>query len=56
MKVGDDDPKIYPKHLDNLLVLELALRVKYQPYYHQSSILGFSCDPTVIQKIKCHSS
>jgi len=54
MKVGEDDPMIYPKHLDNLLGLELALRVKYQPYYHQSSVLGFSSDPVVIQKIKCH--
>jgi hypothetical protein len=32
----EDDPKIYPKYLDKLLRLEFALRVKYQPYYHQS--------------------
>jgi hypothetical protein len=54
MKVGEDDPMIYPKHLDNLLGLELALRVKYQPYYQQSSVQGFTSDPAVIQRIKCH--
>jgi len=54
MKVGEDDPKIYPKHLDKLLGLEFALRVKYQPYYHHSSVLGVSCDPAVIKKIKSH--
>jgi len=54
MKVSDDDPKIYPKHLDKLLDLEFALRVKYEPYYHQSSVLGVSRDPAVIKKIKSH--
>lgn len=53
-EVDEDDPMIYPKHLDNLLGLELALRVKYQPYYHQSSVQGFSSDPAVIRKIKQH--
>lgn len=53
-EVGKYDPLIYPKHLDNLLGLELALRVKYQPYYHQSSVQGFSSDPAVIQRIKRH--
>jgi len=52
--VGEDDPKIYPKHLNKLLVLEFVLRVKYQPYYHQSSVLGVSRDPVVINKIKSH--
>jgi hypothetical protein len=32
MKVSDDDPKIYSKHLDKLLGHEFVLRVKYQPY------------------------
>jgi hypothetical protein len=54
MKVDEDDPKIYPKHLDKLLDLEFALRVKYQPYYHQSSVLGVSRDLAVIKKIKSH--
>jgi len=49
VKVVEDDPKIYPRHLDKMLGLELALRVKYQPYYHQSSVLGFSLDPAVIR-------
>lgn len=52
--VDEDDPMIYPKYLDNLLGLELALRVKYQPYYRQSSVQGFSSDPAVIQRIKRH--
>jgi hypothetical protein len=50
----EDDPKIYPKHLDKLLGLEFALHVKYQPYYHQSFVLGVSIDPAVIEKIKSH--
>lgn len=51
---GEDDPKIYPGHLDKMLGLELALRVKYQPYYHQFSVLGFSLDPAVIRRIRSH--
>ena len=54
MKVGEDDPMIYPKHLDKLLGLELVLRVKYQPYYHQSSVQSYSSDPAVILRIKRH--
>ncbi|AES71801.2 tyrosine kinase family protein [Medicago truncatula] len=46
--------EIYPGHLDKMLGLELALRVKYQPYYHQSSVLGFSLDPAVIRRIRSH--
>ena len=45
MKVGEDDPKIYPKHLDKLLGLEFALCVKYQPYYHHSFVL---CVPVIL--------
>jgi len=29
MKVGDDDAKIYPKHLNNLLVLEVSRRASF---------------------------
>lgn len=54
MKVDEDDPMIYPTHLDKLLGLELALRVKYQAYYHQSSVQGFSSDAAVIERIKRH--
>jgi hypothetical protein len=52
--VGEGDPKIYPKHLNKLPVLEFVLRVKYQPYYHHSSVLGVSRDPAIIKKIKSH--
>jgi hypothetical protein len=54
VKVGEDDPLIYPTHLDKLLGLEFAFRAKYQPRYHQSSVLGFSRDPAGIEKIKAH--
>lgn len=54
MKVGEDDPHIYPEVLDKLLEIEFALRVKYQPYYHQASVNAFSRDETVIKKIKAH--
>ncbi|XP_039687881.1 uncharacterized protein [Medicago truncatula] len=53
-EVDEDDPMIYPTHLDKLLGLELALRVKYQAYYHQSSVQGFSSDAAVIERIKRH--
>lgn len=53
-EVGEDDPLIYPTHLDKLLGLEFAFRAKYQPRYHQSSVLGFSRDPAGIEKIKAH--
>lgn len=54
MKVDEDDPKIYQKHLYKLLGLEFVLRVNHQPYYHQSFVLGVSRDPVVIKKIKSH--
>ncbi|AES66044.2 DUF223 domain protein [Medicago truncatula] len=52
--VGEDYPHIYPEVLDKLLEIEFALRVKYQPYYHQASVNAFSRDETVIKKIKAH--
>lgn len=52
MKVGEDDPHIYPEVLDKLLKIEFALRVKYQPYYHQASVNEFSRDEIVIKNIK----
>ncbi|WJX42963.1 hypothetical protein P8452_30133 [Trifolium repens] len=53
-KVGEDDPKIYPTHLDKLLNLECAFKVKYQPYYRQASINKLSSDSTIINNIKIH--
>lgn len=50
--VGEDDPKIYPKHLDKMLETEFIFRVKYQRYYHQSSVLKCTRDEAVIKNIK----
>jgi hypothetical protein len=52
LKVGEDDPHIYPEVLDKLLKIEFALRVKYQLYYRQASVNVFSRDEVVIKKIK----
>ena len=53
-KIGEDDPHIYPTHLDKLLGLQFAFRAKYHSRYQLSSVLGFSCNPAVIEKIKAH--
>jgi hypothetical protein len=52
--VGEDDPKIYPTYLDDLLNKEFAFKVKYQPYYRQASINQMSSDSTHINNIKTH--
>lgn len=53
-KVGEDDPKIYPVHLDKLLGLEFVFKVKYQSYYRQASINKMSGDLALIANIKLH--
>ena len=52
IKVGEDDPHIYPEVLDKLLKIEFALRVKYQPHYRQASVNTFSRDEVLIKNIK----
>jgi hypothetical protein len=52
--VGEDDPKIYPTYLDDLLNKEFAFKVKYQPYYRQASINQLSSESTIIDNIKTH--
>lgn len=42
--VGEDDPKIYPKHLDKMLETKFIFRVKYQR--------GKNRDEAVIKNIK----
>ncbi|WJX80997.1 hypothetical protein P8452_63931 [Trifolium repens] len=51
---GEDDPRIYPVFLDKLLNLELAFKVKFQPYYRQASINKLSTDDSIINDIKLH--
>ncbi|KAK2449944.1 hypothetical protein QL285_009092 [Trifolium repens] len=53
-KVGEDDPKIYPTYLDDILNKEFAFKVKYQPYYRQASINQLSSESTIINNIKTH--
>ncbi|KAK2355809.1 hypothetical protein QL285_093188 [Trifolium repens] len=53
-KVGEDDPKIYPTYLDDILNKEFAFKVKYQPYYRQASINQLSSESTIIDNIKTH--
>ncbi|KAL6508619.1 hypothetical protein OROGR_023330 [Orobanche gracilis] len=48
---GEDDPKAFPLVLDMMLARTLALRVKVQPSYKQSSVINLSEDPNLIQVI-----
>jgi len=53
---GEDNPKIYPRHLNKMFGLEPALRVKYQPYYHQSSVKMITHLMTIIYNLTQLSS
>ncbi|XP_019427197.1 PREDICTED: uncharacterized protein LOC109335518 [Lupinus angustifolius] len=46
---GEDDPKTFPLTLDMLLAQIMALRVKVQPSYHQSSVIIISKDQDLIK-------
>ncbi|CAL0303383.1 unnamed protein product [Lupinus luteus] len=48
---GEDDPKAFPLILDMLLARALALRVKVQPSYNQSSVIRLSENPILIKSI-----
>ncbi|KAF1893763.1 hypothetical protein Lal_00002287 [Lupinus albus] len=48
---GEDDPKAFPLILDELLARTMALRVKVQPSYNQSSVIRLSEDPNLIKNI-----
>ncbi|KAF1877293.1 hypothetical protein Lal_00012064 [Lupinus albus] len=48
---GEDDPKAFPLILDELLARTMALRVKVQPSYNQSSVIRLSEDPNLIKTI-----
>ncbi|CAL0305323.1 unnamed protein product [Lupinus luteus] len=48
---GEDDPKAFPLSLDELLARTMALRVKVQPSYNQSSVIRLSEDPNLIKKV-----
>ncbi|KAF1860020.1 hypothetical protein Lal_00027870, partial [Lupinus albus] len=48
---GEDDPKAFPFILDELLARTMALRVKVQPSYNQSSVIRLSEDPNLIKTI-----
>ncbi|XP_050875723.1 uncharacterized protein LOC127079384 [Lathyrus oleraceus] len=44
---GEDNPTIYPIHLDKLLNKKLAFRIKYQSLYGQLSIVTILNEPSV---------
>ncbi|KAF1895870.1 hypothetical protein Lal_00037987 [Lupinus albus] len=48
---GEDDPKVFPLVLDELLARTMVLRVKVQPSYNQSSLIRLSEDPNLIKKV-----
>ncbi|CAL0315151.1 unnamed protein product [Lupinus luteus] len=48
---GEDDPKAFPLSLDELLARTMALRIKVQPSYNQSSVIRLSEDPNLIKKV-----
>ncbi|KAE9603804.1 putative nucleic acid-binding protein [Lupinus albus] len=48
---GEDDPKAFSLILDELLARTMALRVKVQPSYNQSSVIRLSEDPNLIKNI-----
>ncbi|XP_019455180.1 PREDICTED: uncharacterized protein LOC109356309 [Lupinus angustifolius] len=48
---GEDDPKAFPLNLDMLLARTVALRVKVQPSYNQSSVIRLSENPSLIKSI-----
>ncbi|KAF1889299.1 hypothetical protein Lal_00024622, partial [Lupinus albus] len=48
---GEDDPKAFPLILDELLARTMALRVKVQPSYNQSSVIRHFEDPNLIKTI-----
>ncbi|CAL0303463.1 unnamed protein product [Lupinus luteus] len=48
---GEDDPKAFPLTLDMLLARTMALRVKVQPSYHQSSVIRISEDQDLIKYV-----
>ncbi|KAF1885780.1 hypothetical protein Lal_00008520 [Lupinus albus] len=48
---GEDDPKAFPLTLDMLLARTMALRIKVQPSYNQSSVIRLSENPTLINSI-----
>ncbi|KAL5060426.1 hypothetical protein RYX36_032030, partial [Vicia faba] len=50
--IGQNDPRLYPLDLDNILYRNLTLRVQYQSSYRKSSMISFREDNKLIQKIK----
>ncbi|XP_058748089.1 uncharacterized protein LOC131620919 isoform X2 [Vicia villosa] len=49
---GEDNPKIWPAHVDVLLNRDMAFRIKYQSSYQQFSIVTILDEDNVFNKLK----